>query len=382
MNAKITLGLILAGFAAPLASGQIVNSAHDFSSMAWSDGEICKPCHTPHFAMEGILRLWNHELTVANYTLHAGAGTAVDDFDIRSRLCLSCHDGTDPHASNIRAQVSMPSNHETFSRVENTSDRRRNPQQSSCTDCHEPHTITHTEVQAPLVSGSLGAIDGVSSSGAPLQRAQNEYEVCFKCHAENSAVRPVVPRFANSTNTRLEFDPSAVSFHPVVAPGRNPDIPSLMPGLNTQNLIRCSDCHSQNTGAAGDMNARGVHGSPHRPLLNQRYATADYTNENPQAYALCYSCHNRNSILNDESFPMHRLHVVENRTSCAACHDAHGVSSLQGSRMNNTHLINFDTSAVLPNPDNGVLEFRDNGILAGTCTLRCHGVTHNQTAYP
>tara|TARA_Y100001933_G_scaffold209008_1_gene212748 strand:- start:897 stop:1505 length:609 start_codon:yes stop_codon:yes gene_type:complete len=94
MNAKITLGLILAGFAAPLASGQIVNSAHDFSSMAWSDGEICKPCHTPHFAMEGILRLWNHELTVANYTLHAGAGTAVDDFDIRSRLCLSCHDGT------------------------------------------------------------------------------------------------------------------------------------------------------------------------------------------------------------------------------------------------------------------------------------------------
>ncbi|MHC4975052.1 MAG: cytochrome c3 family protein [Planctomycetota bacterium] len=44
--------------------------------------------------MAGIPRLWNHELTVANYTMHEGAGTAVDDFDYRSRLCLSCHDGT------------------------------------------------------------------------------------------------------------------------------------------------------------------------------------------------------------------------------------------------------------------------------------------------
>ena len=89
-----TLALIAACAAAPLASAQIVGSGHDFSSMAWSDGEICKPCHTPHFAMDAILRLWNHELTVANYDMHSGSGTAVDDFDIRSRLCLSCHDGT------------------------------------------------------------------------------------------------------------------------------------------------------------------------------------------------------------------------------------------------------------------------------------------------
>jgi predicted CXXCH cytochrome family protein len=94
MLGRLALGAALAGAPVPWASGQIVGSGHDFSSMAWSDGEICKPCHTPHFAMEGILRLWNHELTVANYTLHQGAGTAVDDFDIRSRLCLSCHDGT------------------------------------------------------------------------------------------------------------------------------------------------------------------------------------------------------------------------------------------------------------------------------------------------
>jgi predicted CXXCH cytochrome family protein len=85
--------LACAGLALP-AFAQISGSAHDFSSMAWADGEICKPCHTPHAAMPDVPRLWNHELTVATYDMHAGSGTAAADFDIVSRLCLSCHDGT------------------------------------------------------------------------------------------------------------------------------------------------------------------------------------------------------------------------------------------------------------------------------------------------
>ena len=88
------LGITAVAGLAATASGQIVGSAHDFSSMAWSGGEICKPCHTPHFAISGLPRLWNHTLTTANYTLHEGTGTAEDDFDVQSRLCLSCHDGT------------------------------------------------------------------------------------------------------------------------------------------------------------------------------------------------------------------------------------------------------------------------------------------------
>ncbi len=94
MTIKVLTGFALLAGMVGTASGQIVGSAHDFSSMAWSDGEICKPCHTPHFAMSGVDRLWNHELTTATYTMHEGTGTAVDDFDVLSRLCLSCHDGT------------------------------------------------------------------------------------------------------------------------------------------------------------------------------------------------------------------------------------------------------------------------------------------------
>jgi hypothetical protein len=75
-------------------NAQITNSAHDFSSYAWSGGEICKPCHTPHFANVAAGRLWNHALTTATYTMHEGPGTAVANLDRTSRLCMSCHDGT------------------------------------------------------------------------------------------------------------------------------------------------------------------------------------------------------------------------------------------------------------------------------------------------
>jgi predicted CXXCH cytochrome family protein len=343
------------------AGSALCVSCHQMGSTTVQEHRECSSCHVSHGSPSGPYLLTRETV---------------------GETCLACHDGSHPRALDVASQVAMPSSHETFGRVGRQGPNGIDPQEVSCADCHEPHTMTHGSTQAPLITGGMGAIDGVSAAGSPLLLAQNEYEVCFKCHAEENVVRPVVPRLANSTNARLEFDVSAVSYHPVEAPGRNPDVPSLKPGWSTQDMIRCSDCHAQSDLGAGGMAASGVHGSPFRPLLKHRYSTADYTSENPQAYALCYSCHDRNSILNDESFPLHRLHVVESRASCAACHDAHGISSLQGSRMSNTHLINFDTSTVLPSPDNGRLEFRDNGILTGTCTLRCHGVNHNSSAYP
>lgn len=91
---KSIVGLMSLIVCCNVANAQISGSAHDFSGYSWATGEICKPCHTPHFAVEGMPRLWNHELTTATYDMHSGSGTAEDDFDEISRMCLSCHDGT------------------------------------------------------------------------------------------------------------------------------------------------------------------------------------------------------------------------------------------------------------------------------------------------
>jgi predicted CXXCH cytochrome family protein len=80
-------------------TGYIVGSSHDFGAngYSWAQGEICKPCHTPHNAVEPDVStaIWSHTLSTASYTLPGGAVVAqADALDPYSRLCMSCHDGT------------------------------------------------------------------------------------------------------------------------------------------------------------------------------------------------------------------------------------------------------------------------------------------------
>jgi len=238
---------------------------------------------------------------------------------------------------------------------------------------------------APNVHPSMGSVPGVNLSGAPITEAAFEYEVCYKCHADtNVASASCISRQLTQINTRLEFAPSAVSFHPVASPGRNPDVPSLRPPWTEASLVYCSDCHGSDASMkAGGSGSDGVHGSFFEPLLVARYETADFTPESASSYALCYRCHERDGndgILRDRSF-VHDVHVSESRTPCSVCHDAHGVASTQGRQMSNTHLINFDSTVVFPDPITGRLEFRDLGTFSGSCTLTCHGVRHDNETY-
>src|SRR5690606_19349876 len=245
-------------------------SCHQMGQTTLPAHRDCASCHQPHSAPSGP------------YLLRAA--TATD-------TCLRCHDGTHPGALNIAADLSRFFAHD---------DRRGfsgDTPAAGCTDCHEPHTMGSGSALAPDLHPSMGRIDGVSVSGAALEHASHEYEVCFKCHADRTDIQPRVPRRMSQNNTRLEFSPSAASAHPVVVAGRSSEVPSLLPGWHEGSIIACSDCHA--TDRAGGS---GVHGSNYEPLLKARYETADFISESAQAYALCYSCHDRSSILSNESY--------------------------------------------------------------------------------
>ncbi|RMH14207.1 MAG: hypothetical protein D6695_01875 [Planctomycetota bacterium] len=339
-------------------NSQMCTSCHQMGTTAVSAHEDCASCHQPHSAPSGPYLL--RAATVA-------------------QTCLACHDGSVPGAPDIESSLSSAYIHETYSQVDPDE-----PYQAhvSCADCHEPHTIGSGSSSAPLIHPSFGEVPGVSASGALLNAASYEYEVCFRCHAEGATVEPHLPRRIVQNNTRQEFSTSAISFHPVEGPGRNADVPSLLPGWTTSSVMYCTDCHSSDMGQqAGGNGPDGLHGSNQDPLLIARYSTADFTRESASAYELCYSCHSRQSILNDESFEEHEKHIVDERAPCSACHDAHGISSLQGSSTGNSHLINFRTDIVFPDRRTGRLEFRDTGFRRGECFLRCHGEDHSPEDY-
>jgi len=141
-------------------------------------------------------------------------------------------------------------------------------------------------------------------------------------------------------------------------------------------LITCTDCH----GSDDPIGPRGPHGSSYAGLLKLNYQVGDELPESEYAYALCYKCHERRSILSNESFPYHRQHIQGDTagglgTSCFTCHDAHGSTQYP-------NLIRFDESVVSPNLQDK-LKFDPQGYSArhGACYLNCHGVEHSPKEY-
>ncbi len=333
-------------------------ACHQMGQTTIAAHQSCASCHQPHSAPSGPYLLRRQTIT---------------------ETCVSCHNGTVAGAANIGSELDKAFAHDTGSPVDPPGAASES---ASCADCHEPHTMMTGPGFAPGVHPNFGRIGGVNTSGAPTAAAAFEFEVCFKCHAESGAHSPWVQRQIVQTNTRLEFSTGAVSFHPVVGPGRNTDVPSLRPGLTTASVIYCSGCHASDSGpAGGGSGPGGTHGSVHGPLLAMRYETGDHTSESAQAYALCYKCHDRANILDNRSFKEHKKHIVEERTPCSACHDAHGIASSQGTVVNNSNLINFDTTIVFPDQSTGRREFRDTGLFRGECFLSCHGKNHSPERY-
>ncbi len=307
--------------------------------------------------------------------------------------CLNCHNGAVARfniAANIRKRSAhyLPFRSGIHDAAEIPFTMRRHVE---CVDCHNPHAVQPNPIGA--VRGTFGQtvkgpnlhVTGVTASGRETDDAQFLYEICFKCHGD-STDRPRLQtrRAISQTNTRLEFQTSNPSFHPVTGPRRNPDVVSLIAPLNTGSVITCIDCHNSDSSRfAGGTGPNGPHGSLFDPLLVRNYDTDDFTVESNAAYALCYGCHRRDSILNDESFSLHRRHIVDLQTPCSICHDPHGVYRGQGTDVNHGSLINFDMSVVTPadSPTGPRAEYVDTGRFSGSCTLVCHGQMHINFPY-
>lgn len=240
-----------------------------------------------------------------------------------------------------------------------------------CVDCHNPHNVSAANTIAVIKSRKIGDLSVVIS---------NEYELCYKCHGD-SANLP-----GRSTNKRVEFSKNNPSFHPVEAEGKNAAVVSLIKpykekkiNLGDVSTISCSDCH----GSDNSSDPKGPHGSNYEYILVDNYSIKDNQPENSFNYALCYRCHSRTSILGDESFKYHSLHingrtgsnVTASGTSCYTCHSSHGSTE-------NKYLIRFNKDVVFPN-SRGLLKYVEKGVstFRGECYLTCHGVDHDPKTY-
>ncbi len=358
-------------------------SAHRSSTRGWNGSgtdpwpyttwstvadNACQNCHRPH-AAGGAERLLNYAVEEAN--------------------CSACHNGN-VAAKNIMNEFNKASIHPiaTDTGVHQPLETAVVPSATrhvECVDCHNPHAAR----SGAGVAGVLAGVRGVDTNNVTVNTASFEYQICYRCHGDSTGKpAPRTTRMINESNVRIEFDPGNPAFHPIETRGRNNNVPSLIAPWTTASTVKCTDCHNNNNGpGAGGTGPNGPHGSSFVPLLERQYLTQDPNTESAAAYALCYKCHNRASILGNQSFPLHSFHIGgggmggggmgEVNAPCNTCHDPHGFPINASS---NGKLINFNTSVVRAS-SSGILRYESTGTFAGSCWLTCHGKNHNPCSY-
>ncbi len=227
----------------------------------------------------------------------------------------------------------------------------------TCTSCHSPH-------RGILIPGAESGAVGLPRP-SPRNPGRFEYELCESCHGSAGAATQSltdISRLFNSTNR---------SYHPVEAPATESSL-SVMPDLAGRE-INCTDCHN----SSRTSGPRGPHGSEIAYILAATYAVGDGVEESGNTYRLCYRCHGRDLVLEQSPFPLHRMHVVDERLSCASCHNPHG-------SVKNRALIRFGEETriggVAPS-GSGRLGFESDASGSGACYLICHGHDHDPETY-
>lgn len=182
---------------ATFAYGVIQGSSHDFSTLGWSGGEICLPCHTPHNSNMSVpdAPLWNHQVTTAAFTLYNSPTLDVLPEAPRgvTKLCLSCHDGTvalESFAGNIGSDY-ITGNHNLGIDLSNDHPvsilwQHQTDINGGCGRCHQLHPVRLISV-LPFFDGYVECatchdVHNSTAYAKLLRKPLQGSEICFHCH--------------------------------------------------------------------------------------------------------------------------------------------------------------------------------------------------------
>lgn len=357
---------------------------------------------------------------------YAGPGTGTDLMNEEEGLCLTCHGAAGLATVKVHLAFSTYTNTATnFFKHDPTATYRKHVSGETggasftgtnrhveCVDCHNPHGAKAGTATAPTLLptmiGATGAEPIYAGAGAPTgftwqASVTQEYQVCFKCHSSYTTLPTYLPggyqnaaaiadglkklttggtnnQIADNRDMAQEYNPNNISFHPIMAAGKNLNInaTAFQAGWSYTSRMYCSDCHGNpNATTAGHGN--GPHGSVNLHLLDKGIGGAaqypTYHSTNPGANIVCTKCHVSGRTDTGSRFNYHNYHL--SKSACYDCHDSHG--------SEREHLMNFSRNAAGCITAFGASPYNTSqsafnhvaGTATNACVVTCHGTGHS-----
>lgn len=257
---------------------QVMEGTHAHKPAA----DNCTACHSPHASSHE--RLLSTDRRTLCLSCHADVGTALAGSPHPHKPaegdCLQCHT---PHSSSHdKVLRGAPKDlciscHETIGTQMQSASHPHGAltDEKSCTNCHTPHASTHQKMLLPDLAAA-----------------------CLTCHD-----KPIVTAQDRTIPAALEVAVPEFHKHGPIAKGE------------------CAPCHE-------------VHGGSHPGLLVKPYPPAFYQPYSDEAYALCFTCHDRGRFsqagaggtgFRQGDRNLHAVHVTQpsQGRSCRSCHTVH-----------------------------------------------------------
>ncbi len=299
---------------------------------AFAQGD-CLSCHDPH-GSEDVALLRGASYGDACKTCHQDVTGAHDRIHgpVSAGACGACHE---PHSSThprllvaegrdlcLKCHVTIGLELESRSVI-------HAPALGDCMVCHEPHASDHPGVlstdAASLCAACHEDIVTTASTASTQHAAVTSQRACLNCHAAH----------ASDHAGLLKKDAMALCFE-----CHNQTI-SLKDGGKLMNMKQLIEKGKSLHGAIAQsscIKCHEIHGGGHRRLLTNEYPSSIYYPFTESAYALCFSCHDKQMVMlpktnaatgfrNGEQ-NLHFVHVNDDTKgrSCTVCHDSHAAN--------------------------------------------------------
>jgi predicted CXXCH cytochrome family protein len=283
----------------------------------FADGS-CTTCHSPHASNQARLLLKQQKELCSD--CHSEPGEVAHPHGpVEAGDCTACHA---PHSSDNQPLLAGKGDalctecHSDVADLLKAKKVQHAALDDGCTSCHRPHGGANPKLLAE--AGQALCFQCHDDIAAKIQNSPVAHEVlasakgCASCHSPHAADQKGL-LVESEKDTCLGCHDEVITKEMTVLHGPIRD-------------GSCTECHDP-------------HGAREAKLLKESFPATAYVPYSDTAYALCFSCHERDLLkYPDTSFAtgfrdgernLHFLHVnnAQKGRSCALCHNLHGAAN-------------------------------------------------------